>query len=232
MYMYMCVCVFCIFFNIFFICKTHQALDTARTIVNEWLSMYPDPTINPTHGWGHTFRKLGDQGNWRYTWFWTSHHSTLQQTITWSGRTHQSHLPVDAYLAFLGQMELDEKTWPKYAKMIQTQINRTPTKSRGNKSSIEITTGIKPKQTFDHILFEGHSATLQKNMAKNSDLVQKHVSKFIKGLQQTWGEVARTRNHKVMKNKRQRTKKHRKPAPQTLPMILCSWDPSMHSMHA
>ena len=87
-------------------------------------------------------------------------------------------------------MELDEKTWPKYAKMIQAQINRTPTKSRGNKSPIEITTGIKPKSTFNHIIFEGYDAVLKDKLTVASEAIEQHVKKFIQVLQQTWGDVA------------------------------------------
>ena len=198
-------------------CSTHQALDTARAIVNEWLSMYPDPTILHTDGGTHfvnsLIKAIADIRGFK-------HHITAPYNKKSHGVGERiNRTCLDAYLAFLAQMELDEKTWPKYAKMIQAQINRTPTKSRGNKSPIEITTGIKPKSTFNHILFEGHDAVLKEKLTVASKAIEQHVQKFIQGLQQTWGDVARSRERKSTQNKKQHTKCSRIPTPQTLPII-------------
>ena len=158
-------------------CKTHQAIDTARTIVDEWLSMYPDPTILHTDGGTHfvnsLLKAIADIRGFK-------HHITAPYNKKSHGVGERiNRTCLDAYLAFLGQMELDEKSWPKYAKMIQAQINRTPTKSRGNKSPIEITTGVKPKSTFNHILFEGYDGILQDKLTVASEAIEQHVEKFI-----------------------------------------------------
>ena len=81
-------------------------------------------------------------------------------------------------------------------------------------SPIQITTGLKPKTTFDHLLFKGNKGKLASILPLRSSTIQRHVEEFIEGLEQTWGDVAKARAEKAEKNSTMHRRK-----PKTLPEI-------------
>ena len=178
--------------------KTHTAEDTARVYVNEWLANYPDPTILHTDGGSHyvnsLLRAIADIRGYK-------HHITAPHA-KWSHGVGErvNRKCLDALLQLLAQLRKDEKEWPAYIKLIQAQINRTATKSRGNLSPLQITTGLKAKSTFQHVLFEEHDAKLATAIPLNSQLIRQHIATFIDGLDETWGQAARARSKQSAHN--------------------------------
>ena len=198
--------------------KTHTALQTAKVFTNEWLSTYPDPTILHTDGGTHyknsIFKAIADIRGYK-------HHITAPYAKQSHGVGERiNRRCLDSFLALLGQLEADEKEWTKFAKLVQAQINRTRTKSRGNKSPIEITTGITTPTTFEHILYEGiDEPGIAKALPLDSTLIQNHIDDFIKGLDATWGQTARARNKKADKNRKQQYKRKKPKTKEHLPLI-------------
>ena len=192
--------------------STHTAEETARALVDHWLSNYPDPQVLHTDGGSHyvnsIFKAIADIRGF-------THHVTAPHA-KWSHGVGEriNRKCLDSFLQILGQFEVDQNQWPQYTKLLQAQINRTRTKTRENKSPIEITTGLQTKNTFDHLLFQGHDAKLANVVALSSDLVQQHINQFIDGLRETWGEVAKARAKRTEKNARSNRSR-----PQELPNI-------------
>ena len=191
---------------------THTAEDTAKAIVDHWLSMYPDPTMLHTDGGTHyknsIFKSIASIRG--FTHHITSPHAKWAHGV--GERINRRCL--DSFLAVLGQLEVDESTWPAYTKLIQAQINRTKMRTRGNMSPIEITTGLTTKSTFDHLLFTEHETKITTVAPVSSELLQVHINEFIEGLQQTWGAVTKAREMKVTYNRTYKNK-----LPTTIPHI-------------
>ena len=172
--------------------KAHTATITAHVYVDEWLSHYPDPTMLHTDGGTHyvnsLLKTIADIRG--YTHHITAPHAKWSHGV--GERINRKCL--DAYLQILAQLRKDEKEWPAYTKLIQAHINRTPTKSRGGLSPIQITTGIKAKSTFQHVLFQEHNAKMATAIPAQSDLIQQHVDTFITGLEESWNRASEARN--------------------------------------
>ena len=177
---------------------SHTAEETARAYVHEWLSHYPDPTILHTDGGSHyvnsLLRTIADIRGYE-------HHITAPHA-KWSHGVGEriNRKCLDAFLQILAQLRKDQKEWPEYTKLIQAHINRTPTKSRGGLSPIQITTGLKAKSTFQHVLFQEHNAKMATAIPLQSELIQDHIDNFITGLEETWGKASQARNVQSMTN--------------------------------
>ena len=171
---------------------SHTAEETARAYVHEWLSHYPDPTILHTDGGSHyvnsLLRTIADIRGYE-------HHITAPHA-KWSHGVGEriNRKCLDAFLQIMAQLQKDQKEWPDFTKLIQAHINRTPTKSRGGLSPIQITTGLKAKSTFQHVLFQEHDAKMATAIPLQSELIQDHIDNFITGLEETWGQASQARN--------------------------------------
>ena len=180
--------------------KSHTATVTARVYVKEWLSHYPEPTMLHTDGGSHyvnsLLRTISDIRG--YTHHITAPHAKWSHGV--GERINRKCL--DAYLQILSQLRKDEKEWSAYTKLIQAHINRTPTKSRGGLSPIQITTGLKAKSTFQHVLFQEHNTKMATAIPAKSELIQQHVSNFIAGLEESWSKASKARNTQSAANKR------------------------------
>ena len=190
----------------------HTAYITAKIIVEHWLSCYPDPTMLNTDGGTHYKNTLFEAiANIRGF----THHITAPHA-KWSHGVGEriNRRCLNSLLAILGQLEVDESTWSSYIKMVQAQINRTKMRTRGNKSPIEITTGLPTKSTFDHVLFTQHKASIATATPVKSELIQAHIDEFISGLEQTWGTAAKARAKRAQHNRARRRK-----LPTTIPHL-------------
>ena len=89
-------------------CKTHTAEDTARALVNHWLSIYPDPqmlhTDDGTHFVNSIFKSIVDIRGF-------AHHITAPHAKWTHGVGERiNRTCLDAFLTILAQLEVETQT--------------------------------------------------------------------------------------------------------------------------
>ena len=120
--------------------------------MEQWLSIYPDPDLIHTDGGSHfdkqVVEKLTTARQLRYT--------ICTPYAKWAHRVTENNneMMLRILRPLCSRLRLEDNKWPKVLKLVQGAMNRQGRPSRGGRSPIELTTGIKPR-TAASILYKG-----------------------------------------------------------------------------
>lgn len=184
--------------------KDNTASTAARILVKRWLEFFPDPVFIITDGGTH-FKNTLFQEIERLRGF--THHIVAPYS-QWSngGAERLNQVFLKAMRALLHSRKENWDNWPRWTSAINGALNKTlKVSSRGNKTPMEILTGLPPKAALRHIVWRGVEADVAEGVPHQEFLrALAGMHEALEGLWQRASEamIKRQQQNDKLRNKR------------------------------
>ena len=196
--------------------KDCTALTAAKIFHERWLAIFPDPAFLITDGGTHfrcrLFRELERLRGFK--------HHIVAPYCQWGngGAERLGRLLVKAFRAILADRQADRCDWPDYAAAVNEAANKVmQVSSRGNKTPVELLTGIVPltaAQRITSLGIKGKTTTVEVVPAA---VLQQALASLHSRMEGLWAEALVSQRKRREANARARAAKRIRP--NTIPRI-------------
>jgi transposase InsO family protein len=172
----------------------------APILLERWLSIFPDPTFlisdRGTHFTAKLFTQIAEIRGFEH------HMTTPYSPWTHGGVERLGRQVLKSMRALLATMDRDERDWPAIAPVIQGCINKNlRVSSRGDKTPMQLLTGLTPKNGIDHIAWLGVDAELQQLTEAE---VLAEMDDVHDALEDLWSTAVQAQHQRRLQNARAR----------------------------
>jgi len=179
--------------------KSADADTVVRALLEHWLSVYPDPDLIHTDGGSHFDNKVVE----KLTKARQLKHTICTPYAKWAHGVAENNNKqmLNILRPLCRKLGLEDNQWPRVLKLVQGAMNRQARPSRGGRSPIELTTGIKPR-TAASILYKGGSEidVLDKATSETLDQAAEKLAKHMEGIYDAANLARRAKSKRNRKN--------------------------------
>ena len=196
--------------------KDCTAATAAKIFHERWLAIFPDPAFLITDGGTHfrctLFRELERLRGFK--------HHIVAPYCQWGngGAERLGRLLVKAFRAILADRQADRCDWPDFAAAVNEAANKVMrVSSRGNKTPVEILTGIVPTTAAQRITSLGIRGKTTKVDVVPTEVLEEALADLHARMEGLWAEALVSQQKRRQANARARAAKRIRP--DTIPRI-------------
>ena len=178
---------------------TNDASAVVTALLDDWLSIYPDPDLLHTDGGSHfsnaVIKGLTEARGWE--------HTICTPYAKWASGVAErnNRMVIDILTPLCQELKVPVNKWPKIIKMVQSAMNRRLRPSRGNMSPIQLTTGITPRTVASMIRTDGGTVdVLDQAAAVALDVAAQRLAERMEEIYDTANAKRRATSEKNRRN--------------------------------